>query len=70
MWLKHKNILINLDKVVSILKTKTITKYSLWLDYGGDDEQYINFESEEQRDMVYSAIIHALGSEVCVIDAE
>ena len=71
MWLKHKNTLINLDKVIAVWKLKNSSKKaSLWFDYGGDDEQYITFETEEERDMAYSAIIHALGSEVCKIDAE
>lgn len=71
MWLKHNGSMINLDTVRSFYHSYSYNrKPSLILYFIDDSEQYIEFDTEEERDMAYSAIIHALGSEVCVIDAE
>lgn len=72
MWIKHHNILINLDKVQAIhIHAQTQGKCELIFEYVGEDnEQWISFKSKEKMLEVFEVIIHALGSEVCKIDDE
>lgn len=71
MWLKHKNLLINLDKVQAIhCHTRAQGRCELIFEYTGDDDQWINFKNKEEMLSAYNVIIHALQPEVCVIDAE
>lgn len=72
MWIKHHNILINLDKVQAIyIHAQTQGKCELIFEYVGEDnEQWISFKSKEKMLEAFEVIIHALGSEVCKIDDE
>lgn len=72
MWIKHRNILINLDKVQAIhIHTRTQGRCELICEYVGEDnEQWISFESKEKMLEVFEVITHALGSDVCRIDDE
>lgn len=72
MWLKHKNLLINLDNVQAIhCHTRAQGRCELIFEYiGEDNEQWVNFKNKEEMLSAYNVIIHALQPEVCVIDAE
>lgn len=73
MWIKHNKVLINLDKVQAIWCGKRSTgRCSLVFEYVGDDnEQWVDFQSEEEMLQAFEVIVCALGqTEVCDLDGK
>lgn len=69
MWIKRKHYAINLDDITWFgVKERAYERWALAFFYKDDSERLIDYNSKEEAEEAFNVIVHALGTEICVLD--